>query len=82
MSCLRKGDELLVANVGDSRCVMGRMEGNEMKAVNCNVGCFDPADTVRSSGNVSASSTTVWEESTSKSPARGHEQPRPTCSNI
>mmetsp|Transcript_47223 Transcript_47223/g.90139 ORF Transcript_47223/g.90139 Transcript_47223/m.90139 type:complete len:613 (-) Transcript_47223:216-2054(-) len=33
VSCLRKGDELLVANVGDSRCVMGRMEGGNMRAV-------------------------------------------------
>jgi serine/threonine protein phosphatase PrpC len=32
VSCLRRGDSLLVANVGDSRCVMGREEGGTLKA--------------------------------------------------
>eukprot|EP00048_Salpingoeca_helianthica_P024506 m.32877 g.32877 ORF g.32877 m.32877 type:complete len:267 (+) comp9430_c0_seq2:29-829(+) len=33
VTLLRRGDELYIANVGDSRCVMGREDGAGMKAV-------------------------------------------------
>ncbi|KAK3284115.1 hypothetical protein CYMTET_8219 [Cymbomonas tetramitiformis] len=33
VACIRKGDQLWAANVGDSRCVLARMDGNNLKAV-------------------------------------------------